>query len=211
MSENESQTPEVSIKKYVHERISSIQENYLSAGNKSRGARKLAALRHALQMPIGANADAWPIEFEGFPAELAGKGPEPSRAELAVHGALTLYAFHQQGQTMPMHKSGNECGIGCAVRRLVLQEKEHYANLETGEMPRRFRAFITAESMEETLHYARQLVQQLRAASIPLDYALLAAQLYDLQNPYKVDSIRLVWGRGYSFLAPTPNADDSAE
>ena len=65
-------------------------------------------------------------------------------------------------------------------------------------MPRRFRAFITAESMEETLHYARQIVQQLRGAAISLDYAKFATQLYDLQNPYRANKIRLAWGREYA-------------
>ena len=48
------------------------------------------------------------------------------------------------------------------------------------------------------MHYARQLVQQLRAASIPLDYGLLAQQLYDLQNPYRADAVRLSWGRAFA-------------
>jgi CRISPR system Cascade subunit CasB len=199
MAENEFQTAEASITGFVNARIASIQNDYLSSSRKSRGARNLASLRHAMMMPIGSDADAWPLEFEGLPASLVGKGPEPSQGEIAVHGAMTLYAFHQQGQTSPMHVRGKQHGLGNAVRQLVLQDKERFANLEIGEMPRRLRAFITAESMEETLHYARQLVQQLRDAAIPVDYARFAAQLYDLQNPYKADRVRLAWGRGYAF------------
>ena len=191
--------PEKDIASFVHGRISSIQSDYLSSNNKSRGARKLATLRHSLTMPIGADADAWSLEFEGLPSGLAGKGSEPSPGENAVHSALALYAFHQQGQSARMYVQGSDHGLGNAVRQLVLQEKDHYSNLEKGEMPRRFRALVTAESMEEVLHYARQLVQQLRGAAIPLDYARFAAQLYDLQNPYRADGVRLAWGRGYAF------------
>lgn len=186
---------------FVHARISSIQGDYLSVNSKSRGARKLAALRHAAMMPIGANADAWPLEFEGLPQSLVGKGPEPSAGERAVHGALTLYAFHQQGQSTPMHVRGGSHGFGNAVRQLTLKEKERFSNLEAGEMPRRFRAFITAESLDETLHYSRQLVQQLRSAAIPVDYVKFAVQLYNLQNPYTADAVRLAWGRGYSSVS----------
>lgn len=198
MAESETFNPERSIASFVHARISTIQNDYLSSNGKSRGARRLAALRQAITMPIGSNADAWPIEFEGLPAQLVGRGPEPSPGEFSVHAALALYAFHQQSKSEPMHVRGREHGLGNAVRQMVLQECDRYANLEPGEMPRRFRALITAGSMEETLHYARQLVQQLRGAGIPVDYAYLAAQLYDLQNPYKADGVRLAWGRGYA-------------
>lgn len=104
-----------------------------------------------------------------------------------------------------MHIRGVGHGIGSAIRQLVIQEKDHYSNLEVGEMPRRFRAFITAETMDETLHYARQMVQQLRGAGIAVDYAKLAAQLYSLQSPYKVDQVRLAWGREYAFADNSNN------
>lgn len=198
MAGSESRTAEESVARFVNARIVSIQNDYLSSNNKSRGARKLAVLRHAMMMPIGSNADAWPIEFEGLPTSLVGRGAEPSPGEIAVHEALTLYASHQQGQTAPMHVPGWEHGLGNAVRQLVAQDRDRFSNLEEGEMPRRFRALVTAESMEETLHYARQLVHQLRGASIPVDYARLASQLYDLQNPYRADGVRLAWGRGYA-------------
>lgn len=197
---------EKSIASFVHTRIMSIQSDYLSPDRKSRGARHLATLRHALTMPIGSSADAWPLEFEGLPLELVGRSSEPSSGESAVHYALSLYAHHQQGKTNPMYVGGKENRLGSAVRALVRKERDCYSNLEDGEMPRRFRALVTAESMEETVHYARQLVQQLRSAGIPVDYARLASQLYDLQNPYKADAVRLAWGREYAF-AGTDEAD----
>lgn len=203
--ENVTMRPEESIAWFVNARIGSIQNDYLSAKGKSRGARKLASLRHSLLMSIGSDADAWLLEFEGLPSALVGSGQEPSAGEVAVHAAMTLYAFHQQGQSRPMHIRGVGHGIGSAIRQLVIQEKDHYSNLEVGEMPRRFRAFITAETMDETLHYARQMVQQLRGAGIAVDYAKLAAQLYSLQSPYKVDQVRLAWGREYAFADNSNN------
>lgn len=205
MAETETMRPEESIAWFVNTRIGSIQNDYLSANGKSRGARKLASLRHALLMPIGSDADAWSLEFEGLPSALVGRGLEPSAGEVAVHAALTLYALHQQGQSRPMHIRGVGHGFGNAIRQLVVQEKDRYSNLEVGEMPRRFRAFITAETMDETLHYARQMVQQLRGAGIAVDYAKFAAQLYRLQNPYKVDQVRLAWGREYVFAGKANN------
>lgn len=210
MTDNNAQKPEQLMLAYMHGRICSIQNDYLSASGKPRGARKLAALRHALLMPIGSNADAWPLEFEGLPAELVGRGAEPSRAEIAVHAALTLYAVHQQGKTKPMYVPGAEHSFGAALRQLVCCDKERYSNLEEGEMPRKFRAFITADSMEETLHHARQLVQQLRADEIPVDYARFAAQLYTLQSPYTADKVRLAWGREYSRIPKVESGIDAS-
>lgn len=203
MAQGETFDPEKSIGLFVHARISTMQGDYLSPNKKSRGARHLAMLRHALMMPIGSDADAWSLEFDGLPEQLVGRGPSASQGEIAVHATLTLYAVHQQGKSDPMHVRGYEHGLGNAVRQMVSRDHDRYANLEFGEMPRRFRALITAESMDETLHYARQLVQQLRGEDIPLDYALLAKQFYDLQNPYRASGVRIAWGRGYTFATGT--------
>lgn len=192
------ESPQRSIASYVHKRIMSIQTDCLSPERKSRGARHLATLRHALTVPVGSSIDAWSLEFQGLSAELFGRGNEPSRGENAVHYALALYAFHQQSKTSPMHVVGYENRLGCAVGKLVRQEEERYSSLEDGEPPRRLKALVTAESIEEVAHYARQLVQLLRRAEIPVDYAELAAQLFDFQNPYKVDGVRLKWGREYA-------------
>ena len=210
MTDNSAQKPEQLMLAFVHGRICSIQNDYLSASRKPRGARKLATLRHALLLPIGSSADAWSLVFEGLPAELVGRGAEPSWAETAVHAALTLYAVHQQGKTKPMYVPGDEHSFGAALRQLVWSDKGRYSNLEEGEMPRRFRAFITADSMEEALHYARQLIQQLRVAEVPVDYARFAAQLYKLQSPYTADKVRLAWGREYSRIPKDESGIDAS-
>lgn len=187
---------------FVAVRVERLQTLYLSAGGRNVGARQLAALRHAVTREPGTVAETWPIEFEGLPQELVGKGDVPSPGEYAVHSALTLYALHQQSQTLPMHRRGKEHGLGQAIRHLVCQDSARFSNLEPGQMPRRFAALVTAESYAETLHYARQLVQQLRVASIPIDYALFAKQLFDLQSPFAADRVRLNWGRGFASYHP---------
>ena len=109
-----------------------------------------------------------------------------------------------------MYVPGDEHSFGAALRRLVWSDEGRYSNLEEGEMPRRFRAFITADSMEEALHHARQLIQQLRAAEIPVDYARFAAQLYKLQSPYTADKVRLAWGREYSRIPKAESGIDAS-
>jgi len=161
----------------------------------------LAKLRRAVGKDPGSTPDTWLLEFEGMPEELVGKTEDPSPGEWTVHLALTLYATHQQSQTQPMYvqsdyEKGVIRGIGNAVRTLTLRSVTE--ELEQGEMPRRLAAMVTAETLQEVAHYARQLVQQLRAESIPLDYARLAGQLLDYQNPYRRDNVRLQWAREFA-------------
>lgn len=197
------------IRNFVSGKVCRLQTSYLSVSDKSTGARRLSALRHAIVKEPGSSADIWDIEIGGLRADLVGKDDRPSSAERAVHGALTLYAFHQQSKSNPMHVSGREHGLGCAMRDLVQQDQNHYRNRAEEELPRRFAALVTAESMPEMLHYLRQLIQQLRSAGIPLDYGLLAADLYRLQNPYQADSVRRGWGRGFAYRRKPASAEDN--
>ena len=198
MEERSSQNPRYAVQTFVAGRIHGIQEDYLSPTRRSVGARKLAALRHAATKEPGSTPDTWGIEFESMPAQLAGRFDWPSVGEYAVHGALTLYAIHQQSQSAEMCVLGWEHNLGAAIRQMIDGDPTRYESLQSGELPRRFAALVTAESFSEVMHYARQLVQQLRTASIPLDYGLLAQQLYDLQNPYRADTVRLSWGRAFA-------------
>ncbi len=206
--ENVTKNQREQLRSYVSRRVSAIQSDYLSEGRKPTGARKLAVLRRAVGKDPGVIPETWSLEFDEMPDCLMGRGQGPSAGELAVHGALTLYAVHQQSQTEKMHVSGKEHSLGAAVRSLVEKAPAKYGSLESGELPRRFAAMVTAQSMPETIHYVRQIVQQLRSASIPLDYGLLAQQLYDLQNPYRADAVRLSWGRDYA-RSRQPASDDS--
>lgn len=198
MVERSLQNPRHAVRAFVAGRIHGIQEEYLSSTRRSVGARKLAALRHAAAKEPGSTPDIWGLEFEGMPDQLVGRFDRPSAGEYAVHGALTLYAIHQQSQSAEMCVLGWEHNLGAAIKRMIGRDPTRYESLQSGELPRRFAALVTAESFSETMHYARQLVQQLRAASIPLDYGLLAQQLYDLQNPYRADAVRLSWGRAFA-------------
>lgn len=185
---------------FVSSRVQRMQSAYLS-GNASTGARQLAVLRRAAMQAPGAYAPAWPLEFEGLPESLAGRearNPVPSQGEWAVHLALTLYASHQQSQRVAMHVQGADHRIGAAVRVLVRANPDKYGNLEAGELPRRFAALVSAQSIEEIGHYLRQIVGLLRGSSIPLDYGRLAQDVFDLQNPYRADGVRLTWGRDYA-------------
>lgn len=187
--------------RYVCGRVQHLQSAYLSDTASSGGARQLAELRRAATQMPGAYAPVWQLEFESMPDSLVGRNVRetvPTSGEWAVHLALTLYAVHQQSQTVGMHQQGGDYTLGSAVRRLVSLNPERYSNLRQGEPPRRFAALVSAASMAEIAHYLRQTVQLLRASSLPLDYGRLACDVFDLQNPYRADGVRLAWGRDFT-------------
>lgn len=197
MEEEKQRDPRQAIYSFVVRRIAGIQASYLDPTRHKFGTRQLAVLRHAITKKPGSDPDIWMIEFGELPENLVGTGPDASMAENAVHAALTLYSVHQQSQTIGMHQVGREHSLGSAIKQLITKNQSKYQNLEDGQMPHRFSALITAESFTEVMYYARQLVQQLRAEDIPLDYGLLAQQFYDLQDPYRADGVRLAWGRDF--------------
>lgn len=207
MKSKENKSKREQLGMFINDRVIMIQRAYLSPMSRSKGSKQLAALCRAATKAPGEIAETWQLEFEGLPMCLVGKKDEPSEGERAVHAALTLYAIHQRSQTTPMYRSEYENGLGQAIRSLVLYDADRYTNLEQGELPRRFSALVTAESFSETVYYARQLVGQLRGAAIPLDYALLAQQFYDLQMPDRAGSVKLAWGRGFAMYREVAGSD----
>lgn len=171
----------------VDQRVRNLQRMYIA--NTSSPARALLAqLRNAVGSEPGAVPAVWDLTVGALP------GPDrptddPTREENAAHAALTLYAYHQQSRTDPMHVRG--VGLGTAVRRLAAATGNEVA------VRRRFDAVATATSFAETTHHLRGLVTQLRGARLPLDYGLLADDLVTLQTPDRADRVRLRWAREY--------------
>ncbi|MDO4404232.1 MAG: type I-E CRISPR-associated protein Cse2/CasB [Atopobiaceae bacterium] len=204
------------VERFVEERIVRLQDQLLIQKRPVAKAQ-LARLRRVAAMPPGESPEVWELEFAQLPESLAGTGAaQATEGEWAVHLALALYATHQQSQNAGMFvrtnkETGELHGLGDGVRRLAYanQTNGEGEQLSQGEMPRRFKALVTAESIAELAHYARQLVAQLRSASIPLDYARLAGQLYDFQHPYLRSRVRLEWAR--EFARRDPEARDQVD
>lgn len=203
------------VERYVDRQIRRLQTGLLSQGS-SYARAQLAQLRRGLTLEPGDSPETWDIEFSGLPEALQGKGDSsPTAGEWAVHLALALYATHQQSQQHEMYRktdAGSQelYGLGHSVKRLAIinNANNQGEQLAQGEMPRRFKALATAESIEELAHYARQLITQLRAEGIPLDYASFAGQVFDYQNPYQRNRVRLEWAREFSQTLPKANAHD---
>lgn len=147
----------------------------------------LARLRRAVGKPPGWDPELWELTLADVPGRIGSDAP--TTQERAVHTAITLYAVHQQSRPETMHVRGY--GLGRSVCLLASATQAESA------VRRRFDAAATATSFDEVVHHLRGLVTQLRSHRVPLDYGQLADDLLQLQDPRKVDAVRLRWGRQY--------------
>lgn len=179
--------------------IGSWQTGYLK--DRSGAVSALARLRRGAGRPAGETPDLWNLIDIGplhNPAE--GTGPlseqELEQAENALHAVLALWAFHQQSRGVPMHRRHTRehpGGLGAAVRRLMPTD-----GTDAPVRKRLVRAG-TAPDLATLTQRLRDIVALLRSAKtpIPLDYALLAGQLYVWQRPGGPAAVRRAWGRSF--------------
>ncbi|MGW4492848.1 type I-E CRISPR-associated protein Cse2/CasB [Streptomyces sp. NPDC004376] len=188
--------------------------------------------RHEAVQEAGAARTVDPVYLTSRPY-LAREDNE-RREDTAVHLAVTLWALHQQSlRDDAMHLPG--WTLGRAVRRLALKSSETRARPEPGDtgtgrtqtsggraegpgaveevsetVRRRFVRVGSAPDPEVLATRLRELVLLLRAARIPLDYALLADQLLRWQDENLRDTVRRAWGRDFH-RRYRPAVDDAEE
>ncbi|MFI6995863.1 type I-E CRISPR-associated protein Cse1/CasA [Nonomuraea wenchangensis] len=125
---------------------------------------------------------------------------EALEAEFALYSAVTLYALHQQSQpSKPMHRTGAD--LGTAVRRLMPDDALDEA------VRRRFIRLGTAATRKMLAERLREIVILLRDAGLPLDYGILARQVYQAQDPESLRHVRQSWGRSFhSYRSPSTHS-----
>lgn len=186
----------------VDHRLDRLQSDYLAGSPHARA--DLAKLRRALNKPAGSVPEVWEYTVAAVPEALQGKGDRPSRAEEAAHGALTLFAVHQQSMPVPAHQPAVSFGQAVALLARLDETSE-------AAVTRRFTAVATAESMDEILVHVRGLVTQLRSTHHGFDYSRFADDLMDLLTPERVDRVRLAWGRDFYRTNTRAAGSNSAE
>ncbi|WP_300680477.1 type I-E CRISPR-associated protein Cse2/CasB [Nocardioides sp.] len=173
---------------YVGARASQLQSRY--GQDEAKAVAALARLRRAMTSDGRLNPQVWDV-FDEMPPKLIWERDEPSPAERAAIAALTLFATHQQSRRdKGMHHGGHSHSLGRAMATLS-------RGSEGQGVTERFRALTRASDLTSVLSHLRALVTRLRGARIPLDYAALAKDLYDLQFPGGMDSVRIRWIRDF--------------
>lgn len=187
----------------VHERINLLQRGYLD--DRSDAVGTLARLRRGVGRPAGEMPDLWglvgtePLFVQYENGDLTEQ--KMRWAEEAAYATVTLWSLHQQSRhTARMHRRpGPE--LGAAVRRL------HPGGGIDEPTRKRFVRAGTAATPAVLAGRLRDLVLLLRRDAVPLDYGLLADQLYIWQTPGGAQSVRRSWGRSY--LAVPRSASES--
>lgn len=164
-----------------------LQARYLD--NESRARGELAALRKGASRSPGELPEIWELTRVEVPD---GAGDAPTREEIAVHTAMTLYAVHQQSRSECMFVPGR--GLGRAAHELVGTDEENPSARA------RFNALVTSTTVAELRHHLRNLVSLLRSRGIALDHAMLADDIVRFQRPGGAKSVRLAWARQYYSL-----------
>ncbi|MFE6096588.1 type I-E CRISPR-associated protein Cse2/CasB [Streptomyces massasporeus] len=180
------------------ERITQWQEGYLRDTPKDVAA--LARLRRGAGRDAAEMPDLWNLIDSGPLHHAGADGLRPlsenelSRAEDALYAALTLFALHQQSRSARMHRPHTRTrptGLGAAVRRLMPPSE-----IDEPVRKRLVRAG-TAPDLVSLAHRLRDIVVLLRRADVPLDYGLLAGQLYVWQWLDGPGAVRREWGRSF--------------
>ncbi|MEU7090078.1 type I-E CRISPR-associated protein Cse2/CasB [Streptomyces achromogenes] len=200
----------------VHRRVADLaaahigawQQGYLQ--DRPQAVAALARLRRGAGREAGQMPDLWGL-IDTDPLHTRPEGTRPLsevelvRVENALHAACTLWAFHQQSRTAPMHRRHSRerpGGLGAAVRRLMPADGTDEA------VRKRLVRAGTAPDLVTLAQRLRDIVALLRRDDIPLDYALLAGQLYAWQWPDGPATVRRAWGRSFHEQRQTRPASD---
>lgn len=181
--------------------IDELQRGYRE--DLSSAVATLAQLRRGAGKLIEDAPELWGVcGIDRLHAEQKLFESEAEKAEAALFLAVTLYALHQQShRTENMHCRRREGELGAAVRRLMPK----------GEIDepirRRFVRLGTATTLDALAYRLREIISLLRGKSIPLDYALLARQLYQAQFPDGLREVRQHWGRSFHAYRPETSPD----
>lgn len=175
------------VETYTRGKIQSIRK--IHSDSKRRAA--LAALRRGVGREPGEVPEAWGVVLDKMPYTLYNASGRSSTVEVAIYGALTLYAMHQEGKD-PLLQSMHHEGISLdnAVSRLGSGD-------ERERIWKRFLRVTSAADVNEAVYYLRNIIQLLRSAGIGFDYGDLARDLYFMQYENAADNVRLKWGQAF--------------
>lgn len=190
--------PKIQVRQYAQWKISMLEKQR----GESQGRAAMANLRRGVGHVPGELPLLWGAFLAGMPEELRSPNGEPSRGEWAIYTALTLYAMHQQGK--PDSVQVEKVSLGRAALHLAGGSKE-----EMERVWHRLNLVAQADDMQEMSYRLRQLVSLFKAKGVGLDYALLAADLYEYQFDSSANQVRLRWGQDFFHTSDDEEADEN--
>lgn len=144
----------------------------------------VAKIRNAVHKKYGEVRDVHSFMVKDTPSEWNSDSGKPSKEQLAIHAALTLYAWHSMG----WNADNSTTSFGEAVGYLI-RKKPNMQNV----IRVRFNAAAQASDVVRFVRNAHGLIKHLSSANIGFDYPQFAGDLLNLQMRGSRDSVTYQW------------------
>lgn len=184
------------IKSFVRKKIAFLQAE-VSRGD---GKAMLAKLRRGLGHVPGELPELFGSILLDLPEEFMSRDGTATAGEWASYIVLTLYALHRQGDDdkNDMAHTDDKVSIGRALRRFSdkQQDEKKDGNAEKRAL-QKMQTLVTAKDMSELAYHLRNVIQLLKREGIPLNYGMLAEDLYEFQDADGKNRVSLRWGQDF--------------
>ena len=178
------------IRDFIYKKIL-ILEKESSSGE---GKAMLAQLRRGLGKKPGEDPRLFGVLLQDMPESFYSKEGVPTREEWACYIALTLYAMHQQGKSVDSDKMNTfeNVSLGTAMKQLAVAQGDPNAKIRIQE---KYKSLVGALDIVAIENYLRGIISLLKSKSIPINYSMLAADLYEIQFADSKTKVILRWGQ----------------
>ncbi|MFF7453816.1 type I-E CRISPR-associated protein Cse2/CasB [Kitasatospora sp. NPDC008115] len=173
----------------THQHLGPLQHGYRA--DEAGSVALTAQIRRGAGRPVDALPELWGLTGLERLYPHGRTGPSDALAENAMHTAVTLWSLHQQShRDAGMHRpSGPQ--LGSAVRQLMPSDDIDEP------LRKRFVRAGSAPTFDILAQRLREIVVLLRREAVPLDYGLLADQLYRWQRPGGRGEVNRSWGQSF--------------
>ncbi|MDY0810826.1 type I-E CRISPR-associated protein Cse2/CasB [Kitasatospora purpeofusca] len=187
----------------TRDHIGQLQRGYRA--DEAAAVARVAQIRRGAGRPIGALPELWGLTGLERLYPQGRTGSSDALAENAMHTAVTLWSLHQQShRETGMHRTSGP-QLGGAVRQLMP------ADDIDEPLRKRFVRAGAAPTFDILAQRLREIVVLLRREAVPLDYGLLADQLYRWQLPDGRGEVNRSWGRSFhAYRRPRSTTDGTS-
>ncbi|MET9396871.1 type I-E CRISPR-associated protein Cse2/CasB [Kitasatospora sp. NPDC002965] len=183
----------------THRCLARLQYGYHR--DEAAAVARVAQIRRGAGRPVDALPELWGLTGLELLYPDGRVRPTDTAAENAMHTAVTLWSLHQQShRNSGMHRLDGT-GLGFAVRQLMPVDDVDEP------LRKRFVRVGAAPVFDVLAQRLREIVVLLHRAAVPLDYGVLADQLYLWQLPGRRAEVTRSWGRGFHAYRPPRTAE----
>lgn len=181
------------IGQYVTKKIQCIQETEDYAA--------LAKLRRGMGHQPGEVPELYGILLENMPEVFWNNQGEVTEEEWSCYVALTLFAWHQQGNDLIkecVHTEQKYESIGKTMKKLsyALNREDKDPDAEK-RMQRRLQMLMTSKDMPELFYHLKSMVTLIRKEKIAINYSELAQDIYLFQFQDTRPQVSLKWAQDF--------------